>query len=148
MSNPNDNCEANPENLFKWTKGQALIATGSPFDPIEINGETIEIAQCNNAFSFPGIGLGVLAIKANQVTDNMLWKASLALSELAPVRANPHYPLLPSILDMRKVALKVAKDVAEQAIKDNVATKQPTTSVSEAIDSILWKPYYKTIKPK
>jgi len=148
LSNPNDHCEAPPEKVFKWSKGQALIATGSPFDPIEINGEMVEVAQCNNAFSFPGIGLGVLAVQASKLTDEMLWKASIAISEMAPVRSNPQYPLLPSIAEVRSVALKVAKDVAEQAIQDNVATKLPTTSVSEAIDAILWKPYYRTIKPK
>lgn len=148
LSNPTDNCEAKPEHLVQWTQGKALIATGSPFEPVDFNQKTISIAQCNNALSFPGIGLGVLATGATELNDNMLAAASQALSEQSPVNGDPNAPLLPSLKKVREIAFVIARAVAEQACQDKVATIIPTGSVNDLIQAILWKPFYRPIRPK
>ncbi|MGD9592187.1 MAG: NAD-dependent malic enzyme [Candidatus Berkiella sp.] len=146
LSNPNEKCEADPEDLIKWTNGKALIASGSPFNPVEFNGKTYHITQCNNALSFPGIGIGAIATKATQVTDNMLWAAALAISEHSPARNDLTLPLLPPITDIMSLASHVALKVAKQAIEDNVATKHPTMDFDGFVQENIWRPYYRPIK--
>lgn len=146
LSNPNDNCEANPENILKWTKGKALIATGSPFEPVEYGGRTYVIGQCNNALAFPGIGIGANAVQAKVLTDNMLWAAVQAIGEKSPAKIDITQPLLPGVADLPQLAVHVAIKVAEQAIADGVATYQPTQSIAKLIQKNIWKPRYRTIK--
>ncbi|MCS5711055.1 oxaloacetate-decarboxylating malate dehydrogenase [Candidatus Berkiella aquae] len=146
LSNPNENSEGDPNNLIAWTKGKALIATGSPFPPVEYEGIKYCITQCNNALSFPGIGLGVIATKATQVTDNMLWAATQAISLKAPILQDPTLPLLPHITEIPELAAHVAHAVAEQAIKDGVATVNPSMNFAEFIKENMWKPYYRPIR--
>lgn len=148
LSNPTENCEAQPVNIIHWTDGKALIATGSPFDPVEYQGKKYIIAQCNNALSFPGIGQGVMAIKASKLTDNMLYAASLALSEMSPAMLDPTKPLLPGFKDIRKIAIAVATSVAKQAQEDGVARMPYDGNVAELISKNLWVPEYVPIKPK
>ena len=130
LSNPTANSEAIPSDLLTWTKGKALIATGSPFA-----GTT----QCNNAFAFPGIGLGVIACKAKRLTDTMIWAGVKALSECTPIADDPNVSLLPQLEDIKQVSRKVAKAVAEQAIAENLADNM---NVDQAIESTIWKPGY------
>ncbi|MEI8055227.1 MAG: NAD-dependent malic enzyme [bacterium] len=130
LSNPTANSEANPSDLIKWTNGQALIATGSPFD---------SIAQCNNALVFPGIGLGVIASKAQEVTDEMLWAAVGALYKESPSLKNPANPLLPPIKEASRIAKKIGKKVAAIALKN--------TNVNKLIAQTTWKIEYKKIVP-
>lgn len=146
LSNPNENAEADPNDLLKWSKGKALIATGSPFAPIEYQGQTYHITQCNNALSFPGIGIGSIAARAKEVTDNMLWAAAQAIAEQAPIRQNHHEPLLPLITNIPELAQHVAFAVAQQAVADNVARVIPNKNKEEFIRENIWKPYYRPIK--
>lgn len=146
LSNPTENCEAIPEHILKWTDGKAFIASGSPFEPVTYKDKTYKITQCNNAFSFPGIGLGVIATRATQVTDNMLWAATLAICQQAPVRHNPAQPLLPEVVDIPKLACQVAIAVAKQAIDDNVARTVPNLNLADFIRENIWKPYYRPIR--
>ncbi len=146
LSNPNEKCEADPEDLIKWTKGTALIATGSPYAPVEFQGKAYHITQCNNALSFPGIGIGSLATKAKEVTDNMLWAAANAISEHSPVRKDLTQTLLPAISDIAKIAPHVALAVAKQAIADGVALEQPALDLETFTQDNIWKPYYRPIK--
>ncbi|NCX94297.1 MAG: NAD-dependent malic enzyme, partial [Gammaproteobacteria bacterium] len=118
LSNPTHLAEANPNDLLRWTNGQALVATGSPFKEVSYQGQKREIAQCNNALVFPGIGLGIVATHAERLTGNMLTAACLALSRHAPVHRDKSAPLLPPISEAKAVSFGVAKAVAEQAIKD------------------------------
>ena len=134
--------------MLQWTQGKALIATGSPFDPVEYDGRTYEIAQCNNALSFPGIGLGIIATQAKELNANMLWAASVALSDMSPVRSDPSKPILPGFKAIRKIALVIAQKVARQADEDNLARLSHTGNYSDLINEILWKPYYRPIKPR
>lgn len=146
LSNPTDNCEARPENLIKWTQGTALIATGSPFEPVSYEGKEIPIAQCNNALAFPGIGLGLVASGAKKLSDGMLWAAARVLCELSPARDNETAALLPPIMMVRHVAHVVALGVIEAAIEEGIATKQGTPL--ELLEAILWQPDYRRIRYK
>ncbi len=138
LSNPTEQSEATPEDLLKWTASRALIATGSPFGDV--------CAQCNNAFSFPGIGLGLIASRAERLTDNMLWAACKALSRAAPVGANA--PLLPHLSEAKSVAIKIAIAVVNQAREEGLASLDSDISTEEAVRKIYWEPYYRSIKVK
>lgn len=143
LSNPTANSEANPEDLIKWTEGRALIATGSPFAPVVYKGKKRVIAQCNNALAFPGIGLGVVATKARQVSDEMLWAAVKALYKESPSLKNTTNPLLPSIKEAPRVAKKIGKKVAEVALKSGLTTQPPGANISKLIAQTTWKIEYK-----
>lgn len=143
LSNPTSRAEAKPEDVIKWTNGKAIVATGSPFDPIEHNGVTHHIAQCNNSYIFPGIGLGVLATEAQTVTDNMLMASSRALADCSPKADDPNAPLLPPLVEIRDVSKKIAKAVALQAMEDGVALKHSEEAIDTAIEANFWEPEYR-----
>lgn len=145
LSNPTPKAEARPEDLLRWTKGQALIATGSPFDPVTHDGRTFQIAQCNNAFCFPGITLGVVATKASKVTDNMLWAAVQAVSDLSPAIEDATNGLLPPVRAIRDVCRKVGTAVARQALADGVATLGSGDAES-LIARQIWSPQYPPVR--
>lgn len=144
LSNPTSKSEAIPSDLFKWTNNKVLVATGSPFPDVDVDGKKIPIAQCNNAFAFPGIGLGVIATKAKKITDNMLSTACQTITALSPVNQDKSAPLLPSIKDVKKVSYAVAVAVAKQAIADGVADD---VDFETAIRFAKWQPkYYPLLK--
>lgn len=143
LSNPTSRVEATPQDVLTWTEGKAIVATGSPFAPVELNGKTHEIAQCNNSYIFPGIGLGVLATEANCITDNMLMASSRALAECSPRLENPNGPLLPPLVNIREVSKKIAKAVALQAMADGVALKHSDEAIDTAIEANFWEPVYR-----
>ncbi|MBS0621789.1 MAG: NAD-dependent malic enzyme [Verrucomicrobia bacterium] len=139
LSNPTSRSEAKPADLVHWTDGKALISAGSPFDPVPFGEKEIQIAQSNNAYIFPGLGLGVIAAKATEVTDGMLAAACHALSLCSPALVDPTAPLLPSFAQIEQVSKKIALAVAEQAVKDGVAAPQ---DFAEKIEAIYWQPKY------
>ncbi|QEM80614.1 NAD-dependent malic enzyme [Halomonas binhaiensis] len=143
LSNPTSRAEAQPEDILKWTNGEALVATGSPFAPVEINGRTIPIAQCNNAYIFPGIGLGVVAAGARRVTDSMLMAASRALAREAPVVKHGEGAMLPPLSSIREISKSIAFDVAAQAQGEGVALKTNGTKLRRAIEQVCWEPDYR-----
>ena len=142
LSNPTEKSEADPEDVLTWTNGKAIIATGSPYDPVKYNGKSIRISQCNNAFMFPGLGLGIIAVKAKRVTDKMLEVASQALSECSPAQKDPTAPLLPDFDVIHEVSKKIALAVAEQARKEGVAGLDDKLDLKKKIDAIFWIPEY------
>jgi Malic enzyme, NAD binding domain/GAF domain len=101
LSNPTSHSEAEPPDLIAWTEGRALVATGSPFAPVKYNGKTIEIAQSNNVFIFPAVGLGVVGSRARRVTDKMLLAAAKALGNHSPALQDPTGFLLPRVKTIR-----------------------------------------------
>lgn len=139
LSNPTPLSEAEPKRILELTDGKAIVATGSPFDAVKIGDRMIRISQSNNAFVFPGLGLGAIAVKAKHMTDNMIWAACQALSELSPARKDKSAPVLPDINDARDVSLHIAKAVAEQAIKDGEAD---ACDVDHAIRTVRWEAKY------
>lgn len=145
LSNPTSRAEAVPEDILEWTDGQALIGTGSPFDPVVYKGETHHIAQSNNTYIFPGVGLGVLAGGATRVTDNMFMASSRALAELSPALKDPHAALLPPISDIREVSKAVALAVAKQAVQDKVAPDLSGAELVRRIEERFWTPAYQEL---
>lgn len=139
LSNPNEKCEAKPTDLLEWTKGKAYIATGSPFDDVEYNGKIYPISQCNNYFAFPGIGLGVIAIKPKRVSNKMLMAAAIALSE---IKLNHPYRLLPRLERAKELSRNIAIAVAKQAIVEGLASIDEHQSVEDLVDAHMWKPQY------
>jgi malate dehydrogenase (oxaloacetate-decarboxylating) len=143
LSNPTSRVEAQPKDIIQWTQGRAIVATGSPFAPVVYEGKTHEIAQCNNSYIFPGIGLGVLAVKAKRITKNMLITASRTLAECSPLALDGKGPLLPELKDIREVSKKIAKAVAIQAMEDGVTFKRPDDAVDNALERNFWSPEYR-----
>lgn len=142
LSNPTEKSEAKPADILKWTHGKALIATGSPFPPVDFEGRQIRIAQCNNALAFPGIGLGVIASKAKRLSDDMLWAACETASECSPIHNDPMAPLLPSFSEAQDLSYKIATAVIKQAFKEGLACVDPNQPIDELIQNIIWQPSY------
>lgn len=142
LSNPTSRAEACPDNLYEWSQGKALVATGSPFADITYNGKKIRISQSNNAFIFPGIGLGVIACRPQKLTDEMIWAAAEALSKFSPVFEDKDAPLLPDLSRVREISLAIAKRVIEEARAQELATYQNERSVDEAIKQVIWQAKY------
>ncbi|WP_080849020.1 NAD-dependent malic enzyme [Cytobacillus gottheilii] len=144
MSNPTSLAEAVPENLIKWTDGKALIATGSPFNNIEHNGITYEIGQSNNAFVFPGLGLGAIVAKAEVISKGMFVAASNAVAEMSD-SSQPGASLLPSIEHLHEVSIYVAVQVAKAAMEEGIARAE-ITDPAKAVNDAVWEPEYKEIR--
>lgn len=142
ISNPTSKSEAVPVDLIKWTEGRALIATGSPFPPVIHDGRSIRIGQCNNAFIFPGVGLGVIASGARRVTDEMFVAAARALSSWSPARQDPSDSLYPRLEVVRDVARDVAMAVAVEAQHAGVAPELPPEEISRRVKAKMWDPVY------
>ncbi|MGB0893665.1 MAG: NAD-dependent malic enzyme [Parashewanella sp.] len=146
LSNPTSRVEATPKDVLHWTNGAALVATGSPFKPVVINDKSFEIAQCNNSYIFPGIGLGVLAAKAKRVSENMLMASSRALAECSPLAQDGKGQLLPPLEDIHQVSRKIAFAVAKAAIDDGLAPEVKDEQVLKAIEKNFWNPEYRNYK--
>ncbi len=146
MSNPTSRCEALPADILKWTKGKALIATGSPFADVQLEGKSYAIAQSNNCYIFPGMGLGILAAGAKRVSDAMFMAASLTLSDCAPALHTQGGALLPDLADIREVSRKIAKSVALQAMQEGLAETLSEAELEKAIDDHMWNPAYRPVK--
>lgn len=143
LSNPTSRAEATPEDLVAWTDGRALIGTGSPFPPVKWRERTVAIAQTNNAYVFPGVGLGVLAVHARRVTDAMFTAAARALASLSPAKRDPSAPLLPPVDRLRRVAVEVARAVARRAQLDGVADPLDDATLDARIEAQVWDPVYR-----
>jgi malate dehydrogenase (oxaloacetate-decarboxylating) len=142
LSNPTANSEANAEDLIRWTDGRALVATGSPFAPVHYGGRKIPIAQCNNVYIFPAIGLGVVASGARRVTDPMMLAAARALAANSPALKDSSASLLPPLTNLRRVAAKIALAVGTQAQKDGVAAKLGEDELRQRLTAAQWTPTY------
>jgi len=142
LSNPTSQSEAVPADLLKWTDGRALVGTGSPFAPVEVNGKVVRIAQVNNSYIFPGLALGILVSRSRRVTDRMFMAAAKTLASLSPARNDKTAALLPPMADSRKIGLVVGEAVARQAIADGVANGTGEESLKERLLAYVWEPVY------
>ena len=147
FSNPTSKSEARPEDLMRWTAGRALVATGSPFDSVELDGRTFEIGQGNNAFVFPGIGLGVLASGARSVLPSMFLVAAKALARAVrndDLSLGLLYPRLSRIRDVtREVAVAVATEAVAKGVSRDI---EPGADIEAAVDTMMWTPAYPHIE--
>ncbi len=146
LSNPTSRVEALPSDIIRWTKGAALVATGSPFDPVVFEGKSYPIAQCNNSYIFPGIGLGVLASGAKRVTDEMLMESSRALAICSPLAIRGHGALLPPLEEIHLVSKRIAFSVGKKAIEQGVAPSVSDEALELAIEQHFWQPVYRRYK--
>lgn len=147
LSNPTEKAEAKPADLLEWTNGKALIASGSPFEPVNYNNQLYTIAQCNNALVFPGIGLGLLACQSRRCTDEMIWAACDALSDNAPINQDAHAALLPDLQQARQVAKQIALAVAKCAIETGHSTAK-IQQLEQLVEHNMWQANYLPIKRK
>jgi malate dehydrogenase (oxaloacetate-decarboxylating) len=142
LSNPTSHSEAKPEDLVQWTGGRALVATGSPYPPVTLNGRTVPIAQCNNVFIFPAVGLGVVASRATRVTDGMMLAAARTLGEHSPARKDPAGSLLPALRDVRSVTREIATAIGLEAQRAGVAPKTSAEALRDVVARTQWAPEY------
>jgi malic enzyme len=143
MSNPTSKSEAKPVDLVNWTGGRALIATGSPFDPVPYGGRSIRIGQGNNAFVFPGMGLGALVSEAREVTESMFAAAAVRLAAEVHEEDFAAGMLFPPASHMRRVAQAIAEAVVRQAREDGVAGRRLSDAqIPAAVAAAMWNPEY------
>jgi malate dehydrogenase (oxaloacetate-decarboxylating) len=142
LSNPTERSEAVPADLDAWTEGRAVIATGSPFPPLKRGGKDIRIDQNNNAYVYPGIGLGAIAVRAHRISDGTFLAAANAIAAQSPAKRDPNANLLPPLLDIRELSFAVAFAVARQAQKENCADALSEEETAAAINAKMWEPVY------
>ena len=148
LSNPDEKCEAQPADILSWSNGNALIATGTAFPAVEYQNRQVQIAQCNNALVFPGIGLGILAVRSSRLTKGMVWAASQALSKFSPSKKDSFLPLLPSLDEAQAVAKDIAMAVAKCAIDSGLAQCNQDSDLENVIRDLFWEPRYLPFKFK
>ncbi len=142
FSNPTERCEATPEDLLGWTEGRAVIGTGSPFPPVVRDGRRFRVDQINNAYVYPGVGLGAIASRAVRISEGMFLAAARAIADLSPARHDPLANLLPPLAELRKISFHVAIAVAEQATAEGLAPAVAGKDLAAAINSKMWEPLY------
>jgi malate dehydrogenase (oxaloacetate-decarboxylating) len=148
LSNPTSRAEATPVDLVSWTSGRAVVATGSPFDDVSYAGRRIPIAQCNNSYIFPGLGLGILAAGARRVSDGMFMAAARALANFSPARHDAAGSLLPPLAESRRVSRAIALAVAAAAQRDRLAPACPPAELERLVDAKIWHPRYLPMRLK
>lgn len=150
LSNPTRLHEAKPEDLFQWTNGKVLCATGSPFPPVEYKGQTYEIAECNNSTTFPGIGLGAILCRTKLLPPSLLVAATRALAAQAPALKDPKAGLLPDVTDVREISVKIAKAVIRAAEKEGLSQVDGIPEGGEEIEDWIreqmWDARYRELK--
>jgi malate dehydrogenase (oxaloacetate-decarboxylating) len=143
LSNPSRQVEATPNQVINWTQGQVIIATGSPFEAIEYQGKTYPIAQCNNSYIFPGIGLGVVSAKISRITDEMLQVASETLAAASPLATNQSAELLPPLTAIAQLSKAIAFAIAQVAFRQNLALPMSEDELLAKIEQNFWQPAYR-----
>ena len=146
LSNPTSKSEATPLELLQWTDGRALIATGSPFPPVNYEGRLIKVGQCNNVFIFPGVGLGVIASGADRVTDAMFSEAARVLSEFSPALNDTDAPLYPSVEGVREISRKVAVAVGVEAQQAGLTETTSLEELERNVRDKMWRPNYVVLR--
>jgi len=143
LSNPSRQVEATPSQVINWTQGEVIIATGSPFEPIEYQGKTFPIAQCNNSYIFPGVGLAVVAANISRITDEMLQVASETLATASPLANNESDELLPPLTSIAQLSRDIAFAIAKVAFKQGLALELTDDELLAKIEHNFWKPEYR-----
>jgi len=142
LSNPTSKAECTPSEALQHSDGRALVATGSPFDPVRYKGRKQVIGQCNNAFVFPGVGLGVLISEASRVTDSMFLAAARALAEFTITHAASDNCLYPSLSELRTASRLIAFKVAQTAREEGFGQSLDDLALQASIEDFCWFPDY------
>jgi malic enzyme len=147
LSNPTSKCEVVPEQALAWSEGRALVATGSPFEPVPFGATTIPISQCNNVYVFPGVGLGAIVAGATKVTDSMFAAAADALAAQVTEPELQRGMLYPPVSELRDITRQIAAAVARAAVDEGVATAEIGTDIFGALDREIWNLDYPILRP-
>ncbi|HZP90685.1 MAG TPA: NAD-dependent malic enzyme [Actinomycetota bacterium] len=147
LSNPTSKTEAQPADLIAWTDGRALVATGSPFEPVEFEGRRHVIGQANNAFVFPGIGLGAIVAEAREVTDEMFLVAAEACADMVSTERLEEGALYPNQSELRRVSREIARRIVCQARDCGVGRAYREDEIEAAVDAMMWDPRYVPYRP-
>ncbi len=142
LSNPTERAEATPHDLDVWTEGRAVIGTGSPFPPLKRNGKSFRVDQTNNAYVYPGIGLGAIVADARRISDRMFLAAARTIAESSPARRDPAANLLAPLVEIRKLSCQVALSVAKQAQAEGLADPMSDNDLAAAVSAKMWEPLY------
>lgn len=145
LSNPTSSAECTAEQAYEWTEGRAIFASGSPFDPVVMNGKTLRPSQCNNMFIFPGVGLGATGVRSKAVTDEMLFAGVQALADSVTEEEIDAGMVFPPVSKIRNVAIAVAAAVARSAMAHGIARRMPPANLEAFLDRTMWKPEYRPV---
>jgi malic enzyme len=142
LSNPSSRVEATPSDILAWSDGRALVATGSPFAPVSWKGAPRPIAQANNVFVFPGVGLGAIVAEATRITEEMFLVAARALADQVAEERLAAGALYPPVESLNEISREVGLAVAREAVRSGVAGVDPSTDLEAVIDESMWWPSY------
>jgi malate dehydrogenase (oxaloacetate-decarboxylating) len=142
LSNPTERAEATPHDILEWTEGRAVIGTGSPFPAVERDGHMFRIDQTNNAYVYPGIGLGAIVARAARISDGMFLEAARVIAAMSPAKHDPQANLLPPLTDIRELSFHVAVAVAKRAQADGLAEPTSDEELASAVREKMWEPVY------
>ena len=144
LSNPTSKSECTAEQAYGWSEGRAIFASGSPFDPVELGDRTLVPGQGNNAYIFPGLGLGVIATEASRVTDEMFFRSARALADEVSESDLAKGRVYPSLARIREVSATIATAVAEVAYERGLARKPRPDDLRAHIESEMYEPVYES----
>ncbi|MBK9519057.1 MAG: NAD-dependent malic enzyme [Anaeromyxobacter sp.] len=144
LSNPTSKSECSAEEAYRWSRGQAIFASGSPFPPCVLDGRTFQPGQGNNAYIFPGVGLGVVATRARHVTDRMFAAAARTLASLVQPEDLAVGRIYPKLSRIREVSAAIGAAVAEVAFQDGLAGVPRPVDVAAMVEAAMWEPKYRT----
>jgi len=147
LSNPTSQAEATPADVLRWTDGRALVASGSPFEPVAVGGRSVRIGQGNNVFIFPGVGLGALVAEARTVTDGMFAAAAARLADEVSPADLASGSLFPPVSDLRRVTAHIAAAVVERAGDSGVGRTLRGEDIAPAVEAMRWEPEYPRLEP-
>ena len=142
LSNPTERAEATPQDLDAWTEGRAIIGSGSPFPPLKRDGKDFRVDQTNNAYVYPGIGLGAIVADARRISDRMFLAAARTVAEFSPAKHDPAANLLPPLVEIRQLSFHVALAVAKQAQAEGLADSLSEEALADAVRDKMWEPRY------
>jgi malic enzyme len=147
LSNPTANTEATPADVYAWSEGRAMVATGSPFEPVLVGGQQRLVGQANNVFVFPGVGLGAIVAQAREITDRMFLVAARTLSDMILTDRIRQGALYPPLADLRRISRAIAIAVAREASQAGMAPMMTDSEIESAVDAAMWTPAYPAVGP-